>query len=147
LNSVDLNTTLTGKASLSGATFTGTVVGTTASTSDSSTKFATTAYVQNNLASYQSQHWVAGRITSTAGIKTSSGQQTFTIAKGATGSGYYKIQWTTGHPNGNSYGVLLSTISSYYCVYATTTSTYFEVYMFNPSGAAADQEFTFMTVP
>jgi hypothetical protein len=147
LNSVDLTTTLAGKASLSGATFTGSVLGPTASTSDSSTKLATTAYVQSNLANYQSQHWVAGRITSTAGIKTSSGQQTFTIAKGATGSGYYKIQWTTGHPNGNAYGVLLSTTSSYYCTYGTFTSTYLEVYMFNPGGAAADQEFTFMTVP
>ena len=37
LNSVDLTTTLTGKASLTGATFTGTVIGTTAATSDSST--------------------------------------------------------------------------------------------------------------
>jgi hypothetical protein len=148
LNSVDLSTTLTGKASLTGATFTGTVSGTTASTSDSSTKFATTAYVQSNLANYQPQHWVAGRITSTGLIKITSGQQTFTVTKGATNSGYYKVQWTTGHPNGNAYGILLTTIASYYCTYTSAlTSTYFEVYMYNPGGTAADQEFTFTTLP
>ena len=147
LNSVDLNTTLTGKASLTGATFTGTVSGTTASTSDSSTKFATTAYVQNNLANYQAQHWVAGRVSSTGTIKTTSGLQTFTVSKGATNSGYYKIQWSTGHPNGNAYGVLLTTTQSYYCTYATITSTYFDLYMYTPGGAAADQEFTFVSVP
>ena len=152
LNGTSLASTLTGKADIAGATFTGNVIGLTQSTSDSSTKFATTAYVQNNLANYQQPFHIAARIRSDSVILGSYGLNSITNISKSTGQ--YTLTFPA-HPSAANYGVVITSRGSYasgtpqFVRYSNPTSTTVIIQLFNYSTIALEDpvDFTVHTIP
>ena len=135
LNGSSLSSTLTGKADIAGATFTGNVAGITQATSDSSTKFATTAYVQSNLANYQLPIWACGYVGAGGNSVTANyGQSTVSVSSS---SGTYSFTLGTSVPSGNSNYAVVASIWGPNAGFITTNATSsnaFQIKTMNTSG-------------
>jgi hypothetical protein len=84
--------------------------------------------------------WVSGRfggvssgnpnITGTASnVGTGSGVQSFTVTRQQTGT--YNVSWTTAHPSGSSYTILVAVRGAFTCSYGIPASTSFQIYTYN----------------
>ena len=142
LNGININTIY---APLVTPTFAGTLTAPTIN--------ATTALQINGTSTatlYQPKSYVAARINGTGTsvatyTKLSMGSQAITNITYTNGT--YTITWATAHPNGANYGVIITTSNNYYATYTTISSTSLVLNMYNSSGVATTNEYTFMTLP
>ena len=67
------------------------------------------------------------------------------------GAGTYNVNWTTAHPSGSSYTILVSVRGQFTCSYGVPTSTSFQIYTYSVgTSTLADPsagDISFTTIP
>ena len=115
-------------------------------TSDAA-KPASTA-TQTALNGKQDAVWVAGRLIAAGGIDKDVGKQSFTVSNNGSGGYIFTIP---SHPSGAAYIVIATpspqNLGAAYCSTYVSSSTTFTVNTFNGAGTAANQAFSFLTIP
>jgi hypothetical protein len=97
----------------------------------------------------QAKPWVAGRAAPSGTIISSSGQQSFTVARvPGFSKGVFRVSWSAAHPSGSNYGVIVvSSTNDGFAKYYSVGATSFDI-DFRISGGLLDDpfEWTFMTL-